>query len=125
MKAIRRHLSWVAGGWLVCQLGLVPATSLALNLWAIASESHAECTCGHGDGAMCPMHHRALPRPGTCTLRGTPDADSNAFPLFWSHIVIEASTNTLSPFVTWEPTLTAVHFPIDWLMVPDPPPPRA
>src|SRR5258705_12594040 len=56
MTRLRRALAPLAAMWLSCQIGtvgLVPAT-----LWVSAADPHAaECTCGHGADAMCPMHH--------------------------------------------------------------------
>src|SRR5258705_3517430 len=56
MTRLRRALAPLAAMWLSCQIGTVALVPVAL--WVSAADSHAaECTCGHGADAMCPMHH--------------------------------------------------------------------
>src|SRR5258705_12894433 len=56
MTRLRRALAPLAAIWLSCQIGTVGLVPAAL--WVSAADPHAaECTCGHGADAMCPMHH--------------------------------------------------------------------
>src|SRR5258706_15500821 len=56
MTRLRRALAPLAAMWLSCQIGTVGLVPAAL--WVSAADPHAaECTCGHGADAMCPMHH--------------------------------------------------------------------
>jgi len=60
MTPLRRALVPLAAVWLSCQIGTVALAPVAL--WVNAADPHAaECTCGHGTGATCPMHHRKAP----------------------------------------------------------------
>ena len=57
MTRLRRVLAPLALVWLSCQIGTVALVPVAL--WVSAADPHAaECTCGHGTDAMCPMHHK-------------------------------------------------------------------
>src|SRR5262245_23455168 len=67
VMASLRRLWCLAGVALVCQLSaqvLLPAVTIAI---APAAE---ECTCPHGDGQVCPMHHRSTSAK-TCAWRST------------------------------------------------------
>src|SRR5438477_6558257 len=56
MTRLRRALAPLAVIWLSCQVATVGLAPVAL--WVGTTDPHAaECTCGHGADAMCPMHH--------------------------------------------------------------------
>jgi hypothetical protein len=75
----RRRL---ACAWLVWQLTATLAAPLFVSAAALHREQ-AECQCGHGPGAMCPMHRHNMPKPGDCVVRsGVPDSSSTLAPLF-------------------------------------------
>jgi hypothetical protein len=67
MHWIRLQVARVAAGWLVFHVCLLVVVPTALCSSPSASAG-AECTCEHGDGLMCPMHHTpsrgAFQRPG-------------------------------------------------------------
>jgi hypothetical protein len=70
MTRLRRALVPLATLWLSCQVGTVALGPVAL--WMTAADSHgAECTCGHGAAAMCPMHrHKPAGAPHTnCSMQ--------------------------------------------------------
>jgi hypothetical protein len=78
MRWIRSHVAGLTGGWLVVTLCLRAFVPTALCSTMAVSTIGTTCTCGHGDGAMCPMHHpkTAMPRSSDshdCSCRGTAD----------------------------------------------------
>jgi hypothetical protein len=116
----RRRLGCV---WLVWQLTVTLAAPVAV--WATTDHTdQAECECGHGSRAMCPMHKNKGSQPSGCVLRST-DTD-----------VASAALSFLSATAP-EPTATRVVFmrvrqlppiftsaPIERPVTPDLPPPR-
>ena len=63
MGSLRNSRAFVTALWLVMQGALLIAPSVVL---LTAHEETAECTCMHGEHAICPMHHR--PAPGSRIL---------------------------------------------------------
>src|SRR3954463_3163460 len=68
MPFVRRHMSWVVGVWLVCQLAGVVAAPLAFCCRTVQVDDDEVCCPGLLPGQMCPMHHK---REGerTCKMR--------------------------------------------------------
>jgi hypothetical protein len=124
MTWLRRMRGPLAAAWLLSQLGTVALIPTALWL-DIATVDVLECTCTHGDHAMCPMHHRSS-RPGAC---GMCDTSNPAIALVASLVGLPG----LAPPA--ESTQTAIRAgyraPVDVSheslrpVPPDPPPPRA
>src|SRR3954471_636592 len=102
MLFFRRVLGRVALACLFGQLAtsaVVPAVLIAL------SESSLECTCSHGDHAMCPMHHRSS---GTrCAMRGAPDLAECVVAALFGFTGVMPSTASAAPrlqtHVTFDP----------------------
>ena len=73
MTGLRRALGRIAVAWLLCQaatLTLVPTA-----FWSGAAGVHLlECTCAHGDHAICPMHHKPAPGSKLCLMRSANDS---------------------------------------------------
>lgn len=68
MTHLRRVLVPVTAVWLFFQAGSVALVPAAL--WMTAADPHAaECTCGHGAGAACPMHHAPESDSDTCAMQ--------------------------------------------------------
>jgi hypothetical protein len=63
--ALRRALGVVAAVWLIARMATLAVTPA--ELWLSGADS---CQCPDGVSATCPMHHRAVPGRGTCTMRG-------------------------------------------------------
>jgi hypothetical protein len=66
MRFVRAHVLVCAAALAVCQVGLLATASVALCHTAEDGEADDEtCACGHGPGAMCPMHgkNRQKPQP--------------------------------------------------------------
>ena len=110
--------------WLVWQLTVTLAAPVAV--WVTTDLLvQAECQCGHGPGAMCPMHKHKGSQSSDCVLRST-DTD-----------VASAALSFLSAMAP-EPSATHVVFtrvrvltppfrsaPIERPVPPDLRPPRA
>jgi hypothetical protein len=119
MVRVRRLIGPIAALWLILQ---VAGTSV-VSIEAITLDE-SECTCLHGEHAMCPMHHK-LPA-GRCAMR--PSADTGAAVL--ASVLIAPA---LMPAVSCSsPSLQATRVaPLDNARLaltpthPDPPPPRA
>jgi hypothetical protein len=81
MYWMRGQLVRVAAGWLVLHLGLLVSVPTTLCAITSASTLGAQCTCDHGDGQMCPMHHgrsnssssKSGSQPRSCSCRSTSD----------------------------------------------------
>src|SRR5262245_42043796 len=68
MAHLRRALGPFTAIWLSCQVGAVALVPIAQ--WISTADSHAgECTCGHGPGAMCPMHHKPTGGSAPCAMQ--------------------------------------------------------
>src|SRR2546426_7030463 len=74
MLVFRRRLSHFAGGCLVCQLCVLSLTP-ALCARIPSAVGGVECTCSHGDGQVCPMHHTtSTSKTKSCSCRSTTDS---------------------------------------------------
>ena len=71
MSRLRRFIAPFTAVWLVLQIAGVAAESVT---WAVSGDA-IECTCGHGDHAICPMHHHPTLRPGRCAVRAADTAE--------------------------------------------------
>jgi hypothetical protein len=78
MHWMRPQLVRVAGGWLVLHLCLLVSIPTTLCSTTPASIAAAGCTCNHGDGQMCPLHHsgskaKSPSESHSCSCRSTTD----------------------------------------------------
>jgi len=129
MGWMRDRRARIAGGWLVVQLCLIGALPTSLGALTSASAVGAECTCGHGDGATCPMHHPA-PQPGPqshpCSCRGTTDPGSAILASLIGPTAVLASAASAANPATAAKSLPALTLdPLDVSSPPLSPPPRA
>ena len=126
MTTLRRRLSWIACGWLLCQLAVITVTPVSLCAGAARALEEPGCTCVHTGNAQCPMHHPAK-SPSGCNCRSNaPDPGSmTALSLLGPMAVL---TNTPArvtpPAITQLPTYPITKF-IGLVAPPDGPPPRA
>ena len=69
MTHLRRVLGPATAIWLFCQVATVMLAPVAL--WIAADVHAAECTCGHGADALCPMHrHKPAGDPNNhCSMQ--------------------------------------------------------
>jgi len=124
MVRLRRALGPIASAWLVCQ-----AATLALGpviFWDTSVEALLECTCGHGDHAICPMHHAPARDSKRCRLVPSHDADAGLLTPLLTGIALMPDVQPL-PAVTISSSL--LDSTRDVVLVrpwsPDRPPPRA
>jgi hypothetical protein len=126
MTHLRRVLAPVTAIWLCCQVGTVALVPVAL--WITAADPHGtECTCGHGLGAMCPMHHKPAAGSEECVMRA---ANSPAAAVLTSLVgvvgLIADPTRSIQPAM---PSVYRQRADVDRAgqrpVPPDPPPPRA
>jgi hypothetical protein len=124
MTRFRRILRPVVMTWLLCQTATL---SLAPIVFSIsAAEQLLECTCTHGDHAVCPMHHRPAPDSKLCLMQSADDSSEAVFsPLVGAVGLLPAKTQVAAPIV--ERPLISLEITAPFLRPapPDPPPPRA
>ncbi len=112
------------GAWLLCQ-----AFSLTLNAASVCAGMTAPsveqtCTCAHGDGQECPMHHTKSKSPASCSCRSTNEAPAALVSLFGTAILAQSESlpgGTVSSDLSVAPQTE----PLGASVIPDPPPPRA
>jgi len=130
MRWMRIRLARVAAGWLVfqcCLLVSVPTALCAMSAGAVG----AECTCEHGDGQMCPMHHvQSKSKTGSsshsCSCRSTSDpVTAMAASLIGPPAVVALAASSIAPLVPAGSSPRFASNPLDSTFVPDSPPPRA
>jgi hypothetical protein len=128
MTRLRRALAPLAAIWLSCHIGTVALVPVAL--WVSAADPHAaECTCGHGADAVCPMHRHkpAGNTNSTCAMQAVNGAATAVLSTLVgvSGFIPESKPSLAAPVPS-----TRVR-PIDVVVrgerpvPPDPPPPRA
>jgi hypothetical protein len=124
MPGVRRARALLTSLWLVLQTALVISPSMAL-LAAAHDETAAECTCTHGEHAICPMHHRAAPGSKICLIGSADDTSATLGSLFQAAGLMPHVTPVPAPEVipaaSIEPTAAMTFRSVP----PDPPPPRA
>ena len=126
MASLRRVLAPVAALWLFCQIGTVALVPVAL--WHASDPHGAECTCGHGLGAMCPMHHKPASPPADCAMQAAEGSGSAVMLTGLINLtgLIPESTAGLAPAtVTAHVAFADVDPRGERPVPPDPPPPRA
>jgi hypothetical protein len=124
MRRLRRGLGLVALVWLSCQVGLL--ATVPIVLWAGFADELPECTCAHGDHAMCPMHHKPVRSATICLLRSAGTGGAAVLASIFSFVgVLTSPTLVMIP----SPALSPVSIPVTTVSrgptAPEPPPPRA
>jgi hypothetical protein len=126
LMRLRRVLAPVAAIWLLCQAGTVAFVPVALFL--DAADSHAdECTCGHGLGAICPMHHKPTGDSAECAMRAAngPAAAVLTSLVGMIGLAVEPGCSILPATASTYRGAAVVHLAGRRPVPPDPPPPRA
>src|SRR2546422_2895260 len=126
MLVFRRRLSRFAGGCLVCQLCVLSLTP-ALCARIPSAVGGVECTCSHGDGQVCPMHHTtSTSKTKSCSCRSTTDSAAAVMAsLFGQTALLAASIGAADPPIRSEHEIRSEVDPFDSFFVPDAPPPRS
>jgi hypothetical protein len=124
MTRMRRALGPAAIVWLCCQAA--PLLAAPLVIWMGAPAELVECTCTHGDHAMCPMHHKRAAGSTLCLMRSTNGGDTAVLASMFHFAGV---LTTLDEAVVPQPADSHVSGPITTASrrpaPPDPPPPRA
>jgi hypothetical protein len=134
MAWIRPRLARVAAGWLVFKVALLVWIPTTMHASMTAAALAAECTCDHGDGQMCPMHHVRTKAHGTaesqgakpCSCRGTSDPlAALTASIIGSPAVLGAAAASPSPLEPAASVGPSASEPLYRASVPDSPPPRS
>ena len=126
MSQLRRVLAPVTAIWLSCQVGTLALAPIAL--WFTAADPHGvECTCGHGAGAMCPMHHKPIDESESCTLQAANLPGSAVLTAITGITgLVPVSMTSIGPATSTKRVSNAdVQVEGRRPIPPDPPPPRA
>ena len=123
MTRLRSLIGPLTAAWLLCQgIGLAAPPVL---LWMALPAAIAECTCAHGDHAICPMHHRRVPAT-RCSMGPSDNGDTAILSSMLTGngiltpVVVAAVPITASAPVRLEIRVASLR-----PAAPDPPPPRA
>jgi hypothetical protein len=129
VRGVRRRIRRFAGTWLLLQFLVTIWIPVALH--ASTSSEHAveECTCDHPDGGVCPMHKHSMPSRSTsteCSLRSPFDPlDALVGSLLGTAGVLPHVVMTIAPIESNQGPSRPDARPLDRLVPPDSPPPRA
>ena len=126
MARFRRLLAPVAALWLMCQIGTVALVPVAL--WHAADAHGAECTCGHGLGAMCPMHHQPASPPQDCAMQAAEGSGTAAVLtglINVAGLIPETTPGLAADTAAAGVAVANAHLRGERPVPPDPPPPRA
>jgi hypothetical protein len=124
MVQMRRALGPIVALWVGCHLGQTLAVPALL--WTRQGEALLECTCTHGDHAICPMHHKRARGSALCVMQSSSNGDAALLASVLTFVGAPAVSPRLLP-----PESNRVTVRLDiatasaHLTPPDPPPPRA
>ena len=126
MRHLRRVLAPVTAIWLFCQIGSVALVPVAL--WTSAADLDAEaCTCGHGPGAMCLMHHKPAGESVPCAMQAANNSGAAVLNTLvgTAGLVPEPPRSSQPAAPSARVRALDVHVDGERPVPPDPPPPRA
>jgi hypothetical protein len=113
-----------ACAWLAWQLTATLAAPLFV--WAaVEHQEQTECQCGHGPGAMCPMHRHNMPKPSDCVVRSDAPDTSWTLPSLFGPAVPPPSSDRIAFVRVTVPSGRYDRHVIARPFEPDLPPPRA
>ena len=124
MAGVRRARVFLTAFWLAMQTALLISPSIVL-LAAAHEETTAECTCAHGDHAICPMHHRPAPGTRICLIGSADDTLATLGSLFQAAGLMPSFTAAPLPAATPTASIDSTSTMRFRSVPPDPPPPRA
>ncbi|HEX2457842.1 MAG TPA: hypothetical protein VHI99_29360 [Vicinamibacterales bacterium] len=126
MGRMRRALTRVATGWLVCHICLLALTPSVPCKSLQPRTAEASCTCTHAEGPVCPMHRpSATADPQGCSCRGATDPPAIALAsLIGPSAVLPTVVSTIVPITTPSTLMSAFAPSTNVALVPDAPPPR-
>jgi hypothetical protein len=126
MAVLRRHLARFAGAWLAFQLAVLTLAPAAICMGKEEAAAAVACTCAHGDGQICPMHHTvSTSKTKTCSCRSSTDTAAVVLAsLFGQTAVLVPPFGATDPLISFEQTVRIHSDPIDSFLKTDSPPPR-
>ena len=129
MIGLRRRLARFAGLWLVCQLSVHTLVPVTAALATTSTEAMEDCTCAHGEGQVCPMHHRLSHSSSSkkaCLWQCANSADDAATLSFLGPSALPLQVVSATPVIVRSGVVSAPFaIPSDLVPIPDAPPPRA
>lgn len=124
MSRLRRALGPIVAFWLSCHVGQLVAVPVVF--WAGHGDALLECTCAHGDHAICPMHHKPAPGSTICLMQSTTGDDAAVLAATLTFVGVLGTVPQLTPPASPRLRLVGTDaFVLTPLVTPDPPPPRA
>jgi hypothetical protein len=122
MGVIRRRLSWLIAGWLVCQI----ASATGAPVFAALGLDEDACCRGLAPGQTCPMHHHSRENDRTCKMRSAcPRGETAILALAGGVGILPDATDVVTAFVLGEPVASPRPAPVTRTTRPESPPPRA
>jgi hypothetical protein len=125
VSSFRCLLVPLTAAWLSVQV-LVTTGSAILAFTSGISPSDIVCTCAHGaDHGSCPMH-RTSNDSTRCRLQDTQDVSVLAWISVLSALLVPETVDDATPDASSVRLMGYVSpFPSDWIVPPEPPPPRS
>jgi hypothetical protein len=118
-----RTLGSIAAAWLFCQVATV--TTAPVVFWIGSGEELLECTCSHGDHAICPMHHKPAPGSKVCPMKSADDSSAAVLTSLLTGVGLLAEPTDLAAPVSIQTVLVTEATRSSLRPAPpDPPPPR-
>lgn len=123
MTHLRRLLRRIAVTWLLCQAATVTLAPAAIALGS--AEALLECSCAHGDHAVCPMHHKPAPDSTICFMQSANDSGAAVFSWLLNVGVLPSPAQAITAARQHIPHAVNLTTASLRPAPPDPPPPRA
>jgi hypothetical protein len=125
LRTIRHLLVPLTATWLSLHLLVITGT-VVVGFASGSSLSDIVCTCAHGaDHGSCPMHGSQQDST-RCRLQGTQDDLGTALMAALGPLVLPIPSNITTVDASSPGPIGAVlPLPSDWILPPEPPPPRA
>jgi hypothetical protein len=126
MLYVRRHLSWLIGAWLTCQIAGVAAAPVTFCCKDVpASHDEVECCAGLKPGQVCPMHHTTAGKR-ECKMRNAcGQADAALMALAGGVGVVPSTTSVENVFDLCDVVRQFAATALPRCDRPESPPPRA
>jgi len=123
MVGVRRARVFLTALWLLMQAALVISPPVVL-LTAAHHAAETECTCIHGDHAICPMHHRPAPGARVCLIGGADDTLATLGSLFPVAGLMPSIASAPAPAAKPTASIDSISTITFRSVPPDLPPPR-
>ncbi len=127
MVFVRRHLSWLIGAWLACQIAGIAAAPITFCCKDVpTSHDESECCTGLKPGQTCPMHHTTKDGKRECKMRNAcGSSDASLMALAGCLAPLPSPTSIVNAFDLGEVVRDLAATAIPRADRPESPPPRA